>query len=73
MNIAGWFSPSAQWYHALYTYEEAGADLDAFRQLVTKNPQGFLGRYGLGNKLIQERSYEHWDNESDRDGARSTP
>ena len=29
-------------------------DLDAFRQMVTKNPKGFLGRYGLGNKLIQE-------------------
>jgi Flp pilus assembly protein TadD len=28
-------------------------DLDAFRQMVAKNPQGFLGRYGLGNKLIQ--------------------
>jgi thioredoxin-like negative regulator of GroEL len=22
--------------------------------MVTKNPKGFLGRYGLGNKLIQE-------------------
>ena len=29
-------------------------DLDAFRQMVAKNPQGFLGRYGLGNTLIQE-------------------
>ena len=29
-------------------------DLDALRQMVTKNPKGFLGRYGLGNKLIQE-------------------
>lgn len=29
-------------------------DLDAFRQMVAKNPNGFLGRYGLGNKLIQE-------------------
>lgn len=29
-------------------------DLDAFRQMVAKNPKGFLGRYGLGNKLIQE-------------------
>jgi hypothetical protein len=28
-------------------------DLDAFRQMVAKNPKGFLGRYGLGNKLIQ--------------------
>jgi tetratricopeptide (TPR) repeat protein len=29
-------------------------DIDAFRQMVTKNPQGFLGRYGLGNKILQE-------------------
>jgi predicted Zn-dependent protease len=29
-------------------------DLDAFRQMVTKNPNGFLGRYGLGNKILQE-------------------
>lgn len=29
-------------------------DLDALRQMVTKNPKGFLGRYGLGNKLVQE-------------------
>lgn len=29
-------------------------DLDAFRQMVAKNPQGFLGRYGLGNRLLQE-------------------
>ncbi|HJT21120.1 MAG TPA: tetratricopeptide repeat protein [Nitrospira sp.] len=29
-------------------------DLEAFRQMVTKNPNGFLGRYGLGNKILQE-------------------
>ena len=29
-------------------------DLDAFRQMVAKHPNGFLGRYGLGNKLLQE-------------------
>src|SRR5262250_3212183 len=29
-------------------------DSDAFRQMVAKNPKGFLGRYGLGNKLIPE-------------------
>lgn len=29
-------------------------DIDAFRQMVTKNPRGFLGRYGLGNKILQE-------------------
>src|SRR6266705_1937302 len=29
-------------------------DLDAFRQMVSMNPKGFLGRYGLGNKIIQE-------------------
>lgn len=29
-------------------------DLDAFRQMVAKNPKGFLGRYGLGNKLLSE-------------------
>ena len=30
-------------------------DLNSFRQMVAKNPKGFLGRYGLGNKLIQEK------------------
>ena len=29
-------------------------DLETFRQMVAKNPKGFLGRYGLGNKLVQE-------------------
>ena len=29
-------------------------DLDGFRQMVARNPNGFLGRYGLGNKLLQE-------------------
>ena len=54
MNHAGWLSPSLQWYHAPCTHKEVGVDLDAFRQMVAKNPKGFLGRYGLGNKLIQE-------------------
>jgi predicted Zn-dependent protease len=29
-------------------------NLDEFRQMVAKHPNGFLGRYGLGNKLLQE-------------------
>ncbi|BCA53191.1 hypothetical protein W02_03310 [Nitrospira sp. KM1] len=29
-------------------------DIAAFRQMVEKNPKGFLGRYGLGNKILQE-------------------
>jgi predicted Zn-dependent protease len=29
-------------------------DIEGFRQMVTKNPKGFLGRYGLGNKILQE-------------------
>lgn len=29
-------------------------DIAAFRQMVAKNPKGFLGRYGLGNKILQE-------------------
>jgi predicted Zn-dependent protease len=29
-------------------------DIDAFRQMVAKNPKGFLGQYGLGNKILQE-------------------
>ena len=29
-------------------------DADAFRLMVEKYPNGFLGRYGLGNKLLQE-------------------
>ncbi|MGE0644749.1 MAG: tetratricopeptide repeat protein [Nitrospira sp.] len=30
-------------------------DIDTFRQMVAKNPNGFLGRYGLGNKILQEQ------------------
>ncbi len=29
-------------------------DIAAFRQMVAKNPRGFLGRYGLGNKILQD-------------------
>ena len=29
-------------------------DIEAFRQMVAKKPDGFLGRYGLGDKLLQE-------------------
>ncbi|MDH4097214.1 MAG: tetratricopeptide repeat protein [Nitrospira sp.] len=29
-------------------------DIEAFRQMVAKHPKGFLGRYGLGNKILQE-------------------
>ena len=29
-------------------------DIDGFRQMVAKNPKGFLGRYGLGDKILQE-------------------
>ncbi|HEX8749902.1 MAG TPA: tetratricopeptide repeat protein [Nitrospira sp.] len=34
--------------------EHLSMDIDAFRQMVAKNPKGFLGRYGLGNKILQE-------------------
>ncbi len=39
-------------------------DVDAFRQMVAKKPDGFLGRYGLGNKIIEasgnlEEAVEH--------------
>ncbi len=29
-------------------------DVDAFRQMVAKKPDGFLGRYGLGDKILKE-------------------
>ena len=29
-------------------------DMAAFRQMVAKSPNGFLGRYCLGNKILQE-------------------
>ena len=29
-------------------------DIEVFRQMVAKKPDGFLGRYGLGDKLLQE-------------------
>ena len=29
-------------------------DIEGFRQMVARNPKGFLGRYGLGNKILQE-------------------
>lgn len=28
-------------------------DIDAFRQMVANKPDGFLGRYGLGDKIMQ--------------------
>ena len=39
-------------------------DIEAFRQMVAKKPDGFLGRYGLGDKLLQvggslEEAVEH--------------
>ena len=36
------------------TREHCMMDIEAFRQMVAKNPKGFLGRYGLGNKILQE-------------------
>ena len=29
-------------------------DVDAFRKMVAKKPDGFLGRYGLGDKILKE-------------------
>jgi tetratricopeptide (TPR) repeat protein len=39
-------------------------DIEIFRQMVTKKPDGFLGRYGLGDKILQtgenlEEAVEH--------------
>ncbi|MBA3613944.1 MAG: hypothetical protein H0W49_13750 [Nitrospirales bacterium] len=38
-------------------------DIDTFRQMVAKKPDGFLGRYGLGDKLLKgehlEEAVEH--------------
>ncbi len=39
-------------------------DVDVFRQMVAKKPDGFLGRYGLGNKILEaggnlEEAVEH--------------
>jgi predicted Zn-dependent protease len=39
---------------AIDRLKEVAVDLAAFRQMVAKNPNGFLGRYGLGTKLVQE-------------------
>lgn len=43
-----------QYTDVVGTHEGEDMDLDAFRQMVVKQPNGFLGRYGLGNKLLQE-------------------
>jgi tetratricopeptide (TPR) repeat protein len=29
-------------------------DIETFRQMVANKPDGFLGRYGLGDKLLKE-------------------
>lgn len=29
-------------------------DIEIFRQMVAKKPDGFIGRYGLGDKLLKE-------------------
>lgn len=39
-------------------------NIEAFRQMVEKKPDGFLGRYGLGDKILQtgenlEEAAEH--------------
>lgn len=39
-------------------------DIEVFRQMVVKKPDGFLGRYGLGDKIMQldgdfEEAAEH--------------
>jgi len=39
-------------------------DIQVFREMVTKKPDGFLGRYGLGDKIMQtggdlEEAVEH--------------
>jgi hypothetical protein len=39
-------------------------DIEVFRQMVAKKPDGFLGRYGLGDKILQtgenlEEAVEH--------------
>ena len=39
-------------------------DIEIFRQMVAKKPDGFLGRYGLGDKILQtgenlEEAAEH--------------
>jgi tetratricopeptide (TPR) repeat protein len=39
-------------------------DIDVFRKMVAKKPDGFLGRYGLGDKILQsgenlEEAVEH--------------
>lgn len=33
-------------------------DIAIFRQMVMKKPDGFLGRYGLGDKLLKEGEHE---------------
>lgn len=32
-------------------------NIDTFRQMVMKKPDGFLGRYGLGDKLLKEGAH----------------
>ena len=39
-------------------------DIEVFRKMVAKKPDGFLGRYGLGDKILQtgenlEEAVEH--------------
>lgn len=51
-----WIADDAGCYDAARSAreEDRTVDIDAFRQMVEKNPKGFLGRYGLGHKLLQE-------------------
>jgi hypothetical protein len=39
-----------------FLFLEAGSilNIETFRQMVMKKPDGFLGRYGLGDKLLKE-------------------
>lgn len=41
-------------YSNIFGEDGKSMDIDTFRQMVAKKPDGFLGRYGLGDKLLKE-------------------
>ena len=56
LSLADLLEPMVRFYSGSHFFVEAGKimDIETFRQMVAKKPDGFLGRYGLGDKLLKE-------------------
>ncbi len=63
-KVADWFEAMLGFLWTFRNEEDGSVDIEVFRQMVAKKPDGFLGRYGLGDKILQsgenfEEAAEH--------------